>query len=276
VEAGHDVALVVSRPDTRRGRGGAPSPSPVKAAALELGLPVSDRLEDVLDAGVELAVVVAYGRIVPRPVLDALDFVNIHFSLLPRWRGAAPVERAILAGDDVTGVCVIRLEEGVDTGPILGRRTLPIGADEHASSLLARLSAEGAELLVDLLSGGAGELGPGQAQIGDATYAAKLEPADLCLHWDAPADALARVVRLDGAWTTFRHRRLRVLDARAGAAPAAGAPGALHGTTVSTGSGSLDLHRVQPEGGRPMAAADWCHGVRPLEGELLGAGETGR
>ena len=118
VAAGHEVVLVVSQPDKRRGRGGALLPSPVKAAAVELGLPVTERVDDLLDAGAELGVVVAYGRLIHPHVLAVLPMINLHFSLLPRWRGAAPVERAILAGDPVTGVCVMALEEGLDTGPV--------------------------------------------------------------------------------------------------------------------------------------------------------------
>ena len=275
VAAGHDVALAVSRADTRRGRGGAHQPSAVKAAALDLGIPVSDRLDDVLDAGVELAVVVAYGRLVPARLLDALDFVNLHFSLLPRWRGAAPVERAILAGDEVTGVCVIRLEEGLDTGPVLARRDVPMG-DEHAGALRQRLADEGAALLVELLAAGVEHFGPGQPQQGEATYAAKLDPAELRLDWHQPAAQLHRVVRLDRAWTTLRGSRLRVLEARAEARPAPGPPGALRGDAVDTGEGVLVLETVQPEGRRPMAAADWSRGIRPGPEELLGAEEGGR
>ncbi|MSZ87756.1 MAG: hypothetical protein F2585_00275, partial [Actinobacteria bacterium] len=121
VSAGFEIALVVTRPDRRRGRGGELSPSPVKAAATELGLPVTDDLEAVLDAGVDLAVVVAYGRIIPMRILEQVPMVNLHFSLLPRWRGAAPVERALLAGDAVTGVCLMEVAEGLDTGAIYSR-----------------------------------------------------------------------------------------------------------------------------------------------------------
>lgn len=274
-EGGHDVALVVSRADTRRGRGGAHQPSAVKAAALELGIPVSDRLDDVLDAGAELAVVVAYGRLVPVRLLEALDFVNVHFSLLPRWRGAAPVERAILAGDEVTGVCVMRLEEGLDTGPVLARREVPMDGN-HAATLRHRMAVEGGALLVALLAGGAGALGPGEPQQGEPTYAVKIDPAELRLQWRQPAAQLHRVVRLDRAWTTFRGQRLRVLDARPEAGPAHGRPGELHGDAVDTGDGVLVLETVQPEGRRPMSAADWRRGVRPDEGELLGAEEVAR
>ncbi|HMK62099.1 MAG TPA: methionyl-tRNA formyltransferase, partial [Acidimicrobiales bacterium] len=126
VAAGHEVALVVSRSDARRGRGSAVSPSPVSAAAERLGLRRTDQLQQATEVSADLGVVVAYGRIVPAAVLEALDMINLHFSLLPRWRGAAPVERAILAGDTVTGLCIMRLEAGLDTGPVLARRELPM------------------------------------------------------------------------------------------------------------------------------------------------------
>jgi methionyl-tRNA formyltransferase len=312
VAAGHEIAVVVSRADTRRGRGAKETPSAVKQAALELGLAVSDRLDDVLDAGAELAVVVAYGRIVPARVLDVVPMINVHFSLLPRWRGAAPVERAILAGDAVTGVCVMRLEAGLDTGPVLARREVTIGADEHAASLVGRLSAAGAALVTEVLAGGVAGLGPGQPQVGEETYAAKLEPGEFRLDWEQPAEMVERVVRLDRAWTTFRGERLRVLEARpladgprpahASATPAAGCilvPGigegsvagedsvagegsvvgeetdgvGRDGAVVQCGSGRLALIRVQPAGKRPMGAADWRRGVRPEAGERLGQSE---
>src|SRR5580698_5163295 len=135
VEAGHDLALCVTRPDRKRGRGGALSPSPVKAAALELGLAVTHSMQDLVTADVELAVVVAYGRIIPASLLAQIPMVNLHFSLLPRWRGAAPVERALLAGDAETGVCLMKLEEGLDTGPVYGRLSVPIGDEEDLSTL---------------------------------------------------------------------------------------------------------------------------------------------
>jgi methionyl-tRNA formyltransferase len=282
VEAGHEIALVVSRADTRRGRGGELSPSAVKQAALDLGLPVSDTLDDVLGAGVELAVVVAYGRIVPQRVLDAVAMINVHFSLLPRWRGAAPVERAILAGDDVTGVCVMRLEAGLDTGPVLATSSLAIDPDEHAAALVGRLSEAGAALVVGVLADGVAALGPGEPQEGEATYAAKLDPGEFRLDWRRPAPEVLRVIRLDRAWTTFRGERLRILGARliddeqaeAGAGPDAAGAGTLGGEgdtpVVACGSGLLELVEVQPAGKRPMAAADWRRGVRPAPGEILG------
>jgi methionyl-tRNA formyltransferase len=275
---------VVSRADTRRGRGTATTPSPVKASAKALGLPVSDSLEDVVGVGAELAVVVAYGRIIPARILDVLPMVNVHFSLLPRWRGAAPVERAILAGDTLTGVCVMRLEAGLDTGPVLERVELRIGPDEHASALLNRLSAAGAELLVEVLADGVAALGPGEPQVGEPTYAAKLDPSEFQLHFSDGADSLHRIVRLDRAWTTFRGERLRVLGARPLPADIADRPGpgrvtdatdATDAVIVGCGSDSaLELVDVQPAGKKPMAAADWRRGVRLEPGERLGGPET--
>ena len=213
VAAGHDIALCVTRPDRRRGRGGAVTPSPVKEAALELGLPVSHSMEDVADAGVELAVVVAYGRIIPLTLLERVPMVNLHFSLLPRWRGAAPVERAILAGDPVTGVCLMKLEEGLDTGPVYARREVPIGNDTDLAALRPELVEVGSALLVECLVGGLAGLPVPEPQEGEPTIASKLTPEDLHLQWGDTAVQLHRVVRLDRAWTTFRGRRLGILEA---------------------------------------------------------------
>src|SRR5262249_51175394 len=154
--AGHDVALVVTQPDRRRGRGGEASPSPVKAAAEELNLPVvtpersREVVDDVAATRADLGVVVAFGQLLPQALLDAVPhgFVSVHFSLLPRWRGAARVERALLAGDVETGVCIMALEAGLDTGPVYARERTPIGAQETAGELRARLVVVGTELLV--------------------------------------------------------------------------------------------------------------------------------
>ena len=172
VDAGHDVALVVSRADRRRGRNAEPTPSPVKAAALAAGLAVTDRIEDAVEAvrpAADLGVVVAYGRLIKAPVLGAFPMVNAHFSLLPRWRGAAPVERAILAGDRETGVCLMVIEEGLDTGGVYARRAVPIASDETADHLRARLVAIASEMLVPLLAGGAAGLGSPEPQVGEPT-----------------------------------------------------------------------------------------------------------
>lgn len=271
VTAGHDVRLVVSQPDRRRGRGGALVASPVKAAAADLGLPVTDRLDDVLDSGAELAVVVAYGRIVPQRVLDAVPMVNVHFSLLPRWRGAAPVERALLAGDEVTGVCLMRLEAGLDTGPVLARQPVAIGPDEQADELTARLARVGADLLVATLTGGPSALGAGEPQQGEPTYAAKIDPAELRIDWARPADAVVRLVRLGRAYTSFRGQRLLVLRGAPGPATTASPGTLLPVATVAAGDGgSVRLLTVQPEGRRPVDGVAWWHGARPRTDERLG------
>jgi len=265
VEAGHDVALVITRPDQRRGRGPARSPSPVKAEAQQLGIPVATELETALEAGAQLGVVVAYGRLVPAATLARLPMVNLHFSLLPRWRGAAPVERAILAGDEVTGVSVMALVPALDAGPMYGSAAVLIEPEEHVGQLQVRLVEVGSRLLVDLL---AGPLPVPRPQTGEVTYAAKLRPAELELDWRRSADELERVVRLDGAWTTWRGRRLRVLDAEVvPTMTGAAAPGQLHADVVATGEGGLRLLVVQPEGKRPMRATTWLRGVRPGPGE---------
>ena len=279
VDAGHDVAVVVSRADARRGRGAERSPSAVKQAALDFGLPVTDRLDDVTGVGAELGVVVAYGRIVPRSVLDALPMVNVHFSLLPRWRGAAPVERAVLAGDGDTGVCLMRLEEGLDTGPVVSSVVVRVGEREHVSPLRARLAVAGAGLLVDALAHGVEGLGPGEPQRGEPTYADKVRMDELRLDWVRPAAELERVVRLDRAWTTVAGRRLLVLDAVAHpdrSPPGADAPGVLVGTEVRTGGGVLELLVVQPAGRTPVGAAEWRRGLRHGAATRLGDEEADR
>lgn len=267
VEAGHDVVLVVSQPDRKRGRGGDLLPSPVKAAATELGLAVTERVDDLLSAGAELGVVVAYGRLIRPHVLAVLPMVNVHFSLLPRWRGAAPVERAILAGDTRTGVCLMALEEGLDTGPVYACEEVEIGAEETADELRARLVRLGTDLLVGALRDGLPEP---RAQEGEPTYASKLEPSEHHLDWSRRAEELARVVRIGQAWTTFRGRRLKVLRARA--VPDGPAPGTIEPQTlrVGTAAGALELVEVQPEGKGPQAAAAWRNGARPGPGEALG------
>jgi methionyl-tRNA formyltransferase len=268
--AGHDIRIVVSRADRRRGRGSTTGPSPVKLAALNLGIPVTERIDDVIDSGAELGVVVAFGRIIRPHVLAAVPLVNLHFSLLPRWRGAAPVERAILAGDTETGVCLMTLDEGLDTGPIHACRVVPIGTEETVDELRAALVEEGTDLLLQQLRDG---LSPAVPQTGTATYAAKIEPSELRLDWTQPAVQLHRVVRLGRAWTTFRGHRLRVLRAHVVPSPPSsdGAePGELVGLAVRAGQDALELVEVQPEGRAPMAARDWRRGAHPRPDELLG------
>ncbi|HVE46407.1 MAG TPA: methionyl-tRNA formyltransferase [Acidimicrobiales bacterium] len=266
---GHDIRIVVTQPDRRRGRGAGLVPTPVKAAALEAGLTVTDRVDDVLEAGVELGIVVAYGRLIKPHVLEQVPMINLHFSLLPRWRGAAPVERAILAGDTETGVCVMALEEGLDTGPVYRREVVTIGADETAEELRSRLVEVGTVLLVEALRDGLGEP---EAQQGEPTYAAKLDVEEAHLDWERPAVELHRLVRIGRAWTTFRDHRLRVLRAKLHDGEAQAPPaGVIDGLVVGTGDGlGLELVGVQPEGKPPMPAAAWQNGARPHPGERLG------
>jgi methionyl-tRNA formyltransferase len=263
--AGYEIPLVVSRADTRRGRGGAMVASPVKAAALELGIPVSDRVDDVLDVGADLGVVVAFGRIIRPHVLAEVPMINLHFSLLPRWRGAAPVERAVLAGDTETGVCVMAVEEGLDTGGVYRRVTTPIGPDVTAEELRRELTAVGTDLLLSTLAEG---LGTPETQVGEVTYAEKIDPAELAIDWRRPAVELHRLVRIGGAWTTFRGKRLKIWSARL--APAGPVPGGIDGLVVGAGDGAIELVEVQPEGKGRQPAAAWRNGARPAPDERLG------
>jgi methionyl-tRNA formyltransferase len=270
--AGHDVALVITRADKRRGRGSAVGPSPVRAAAEELGLPVRTpaRAREVVDevraSGAPLGVVVAYGQLLPPALLDALPlgFVNVHFSLLPRWRGAAPVERAILAGDRETGVCIMTLEEALDTGPVHASARTAIGPDETAGELRARLAELGTDLLLEVLP----DIGTRQPepQRGEPTYAEKLSTAEFRIDPEQAAEQLARLVRAGnpspGAWFTVGGRRVKILRAHAEAAPS-GAPGQVSWPgQLITGDGTLLLDEVQVEGKRPMGADAWLTGLR--------------
>lgn len=256
VEAGHEIVLVVTRVDKRRGRGSDLSPSPVKAAAIELGLPVSHDVDDVMTAvsrdGAELGVVVAFGRIIKPHVLDRIPMVNLHFSLLPRWRGAAPVERALLAGDDVTGVCVMALEEGLDTGGVHARRKVPIGAETTAAELRAELVEVGTALLVETLDRPLESwIDRPEPQTGEVTYAAKFVGSDFEIDWSKPAEEIHRLIRVGGAWTTFRGKRLKINAAR-------------------LDDGVLVPTAVQPEGKAAMSFESWRNGARPSADELFG------
>jgi methionyl-tRNA formyltransferase len=278
--AGHEIALVVTQPDKRRGRGSEPSPSPVRAAAEALDLPVRtpqksrEVIDEVSASGAELGVVVAFGQLLPPALLEAVPhgFVNVHFSLLPRWRGAAPVERAVLAGDRETGVSIMALEAGLDTGPVFARERTPIGAQETAGELRARLVTLGTELLVTTLPR-VPELTPTPQQ-GEPTYADKLSVDQFALDWERSAEELARVVRAGnprpGAWTTDHGTRLKIWRARALSAGIDAPPGTVFGhTRVATGEGALELVEVQPEGRRAMDANAWLAGRRAPDA-LLG------
>jgi methionyl-tRNA formyltransferase len=258
-EAGFDVRLAVTNPDTRRGRGSGTTPSPVKAAALELGIAVSHDVDAVLDAGADLGVVVAFGRIIRPHVLEALPMVNLHFSLLPRWRGAAPVERAILAGDDRTGVDLMVVEEGLDTGAVHARAELTIAPDETAADLRERLVDVGTELLVSSLQRGLGDPSP---QVGEPVYAHKLRGDDLHIDWSGSADQIHRQVRVGGAWTTLAGERFKVW--RTSLEPSG------DGVVHPTGTTPIELLEVQPAGKARMAASAWANGARWSDRDRLG------
>lgn len=269
-EAGYEIALVVSQPDARRGRGSSRSSSPVKAAALRLGLPTADDLAalDCVDA--DLGVVVAYGRKIPERLLDRMAFVNLHFSLLPRWRGPVPLERAILAGDERTGVCLMAVGSELDSGGVYRSTEVAIGPDETLAELRERLTELGTRLLLDALADGFGEPTPQQ---GEPLHAAKISTAERELRWEQSALDVHRRVRAGGAFTSFRGRRLAVqrtaLVAEA-AREISLAPGQLAGTVVGTGDGLIELLEVQPEGKPRRSAADWVNGARPRPTDRLG------
>lgn len=270
VEAGYEIPLVVTGEDKRRGRGGVTTPSPVKQAALELDLPISTDLEAVLGVDADLGVVVAFGRLIPSAVLDELAMVNIHFSLLPRWRGAAPVERALLAGDQETGVCLMVVDRALDTGDVYRRDVVSIGHHETADELRSRLVEVGVTQLIGALDVG---LGVPEPQVGEPVYAAKLTSGDLRVDWTRTAEEVHRLIRVGGAWTTFRGRRVKIL----GAAPVCGGPGPgrLDGVVVGAGDGALELAEVQPEGRSVLSASAWLRGARPTSDDRLGGDHPG-
>ena len=265
--AGHDIRLVVTRPDTRRGRGLEASASPVKQAAEQLGLLVTHTPADVVLSGAELGVVVAYGRLIKPDVLAVVPMVNVHFSLLPRWRGAAPVERAVLAGDAETGVCLMELEEGLDTGPVYARAVTAIGPDETADELRRHLGQMGTELLLKNLAVG---LAAPEPQMGEPTYASKISADELRLDFAQAAAICNRVVRVGRAWTMWRGKRLLVHKARVSGEQRGLSAGQVQADKVGTAEGALELLVVQPEGKPPMDGAAWARGARPQPGERLG------
>ena len=269
-EAGHDILLVVTQPDRRRGRGGATSPSPVKALALELGIPVSHVVDDVLGVNAELGVVVAFGKLIKPHVLEALPMINVHFSLLPRWRGAAPVERALLAGDTEIGVCIMDVDVTLDTGAVYARDIVPIGERDTADDLRNTLVEAGTGLLLDVLSG---DMPTPEPQSGEPTYAEKFKPEEWEVDWSTPATQVDRWIRSGQAWTTFRGKRLRVVAADLVDTPTdVPSPGTLaeDGESVGAGSGAVRLVQVQPEGKGPMMWSEFANGAQPKPGETFG------
>jgi methionyl-tRNA formyltransferase len=262
VEAGHDVELVLTRPDRKRGRGGVLTPSPVKACAQEFGLTIGHRLSDLDELEVERGVVVAYGRLLSAELLARIPMLNVHFSLLPRWRGAAPVERAILAGDHETGVSIMTLEEDLDTGPVHSERRVVVG-EKRLTVLLDELATLGARALTEVLAS-AELLANPRAQHGEATYAAKLTKEDHHLHSSSSAVQLTRIVRLGRAFAFVNGRRLLVEEATVDQVDVAPGAIALHDGRVLLGAsdGAIALERVRPESAKSMSALAWWSGAR--------------
>jgi methionyl-tRNA formyltransferase len=290
IEAGHDVAALVTQPDREKGRGRALAPPPLKPVAEARGVPVHQprrvrepAAQELLRAlAPDIQVVVAYGQILPRSVIDIPPggTVNVHGSLLPRYRGAAPVQWAIVNGERETGVTTMLIDEGLDTGPTLLSRSTPIGADETAADLEPRLAVLGAELLVETLAGlAAGTLKATPQDHGRATLAPLIRKEDGRLDWTMPAEPLSRRVRgfhpWPGTFALWRDQPLKVLRARPEAdGPAA--PGEIvavdkGGVVVGCGQGTrLRLVEAQPESRRPMSAAAWAAGVRLAPGARFG------
>ena len=282
IESGIRVEAVVTRPDKRRGRGSETSPSPVKATAVRFNIPCFDSIDVVLahlhhqesSVGV-IGVVVAYGRILKEPLISLIPLVNLHFSLLPRWRGAAPVERAILSGDATTGSSIMQIEEGLDTGGVYAVEEVDILSHESADELRSRLGVVGARQLVQLLHNGFPQPAP---QNGEPVHAEKISPAELQIHWSQPAINAQRQVRVGGAFTYFCNSRVKVLDAcvynndaenTADTIVAAGEIVQLRkdGVVVQTANGQLLVSQVQAESKKPMLARDWANGLRVAVGD---------
>ncbi|MSU88154.1 methionyl-tRNA formyltransferase [Rhodobacteraceae bacterium 2CG4] len=279
--ADHEIACVYTQPPRPAGRGKKPRPSPVQARAEALGLPVrhpaslkgAEAQADFAALNAELAVVAAYGLILPRAILDApaQGCLNIHASLLPRWRGAAPIHRAIMAGDTETGVCIMRMEAGLDTGPVLARRATPIGAEETTGELHDRLARIGAALVAETLA--ALPLPEVPQPEDGVTYAAKIDKADARIDWTRPADEVARQIRglapFPGAWTEAGGERIKLLGARP--ANGAGAPGTvLAGLTVACGTGAVEITRAQRAGRAAQDADSFLRGLALPAGTTLG------
>lgn len=272
LHAHHEIVAVYCQPPRPAGRGKADRPSPVQARAEALGLPVRhpvslrnpEAVAEFAALGADVAVVVAYGLILPQAVLDAprLGCLNIHASLLPRWRGAAPIHRAIMAGDRETGVCIMQMEAGLDTGPVLLREAVEIGAEETTAELHDRLSALGARLVVDALDRLPLPVVPQPAE--GVTYAAKIDKAEARVDWSRPAVEVDRLIRglspFPGAWVEVNGERVKLLRSRL--AEGQGAPGqVLHGFTLACGEGAVEITEAQREGKRPMPATEVLRGL---------------
>jgi methionyl-tRNA formyltransferase len=289
LEAGHEVVAVYSQPPRAAGRGMALRKSPVQQAAEETGLAVltPERLKSAEESArfasltPDVAVVVAYGLILPKPILDAPKYgaLNLHASLLPRWRGAAPINRAIMAGDTETGVAVMRITEGLDAGPVCLEARAPIGADETAGELHDALATCGARLMVHALSaleGGGLDCRP-QAE-GGVTYAEKIDPAETRIDWSRPAREVHNLIRglspYPGAWfeIDLNGKPERIKALRSTLANGTGAPGLAldNKLTIACGEGAVRLVEVQRAAKRPMSADDFLRGATIAHGTVLG------
>jgi methionyl-tRNA formyltransferase len=285
----HEVAAVLTRPDARAGRGRALQPSPVAQVAAEHGIEVwkharprePEFQQRLLRLAPDACPIVAYGGLIPPAALavPVHGWINLHFSLLPAWRGAAPVQHAIWHGDDITGASTFELEEGLDTGPVYGTVAEPIGPRDTAGDLLERLAVCGAELLAQTLDGvAAGRLQPLPQPSDGVSFAPKIDVADARLDFDRPAVALDRQIRActpaPGAWTMFRGERLAITaavpDEAAGALPPGRLLAGRREAWVGTATVPLRLVRVKGQGKKEMAGGDWARGVRPAPDERCG------
>jgi methionyl-tRNA formyltransferase len=284
----HEVVAVLTRPHARAGRGRREVASPVEQLAVKEGLQVlspprlsdPDFLEQLVDLRPDCCPVVAYGALIPRAALAIPEYgwVNLHFSLLPAWRGAAPVQRSLLSGDEITGASTFQIEAGLDTGPVYGVVTELIQPTDTSGDLLGRLAETGAQLLVATMDGiEEGELEPRPQPADGVSIAPKLTPDDAHVDWTKPAQHIDRQIRActpaPGAWTTFRGDRLKLGPVRPVPDAPALAPGELRATKTETLAGTgthpVALGEVQPQGKQRMAAADWARGVRPADGDAL-------
>ncbi|MDX1780846.1 MAG: methionyl-tRNA formyltransferase [Thalassovita sp.] len=282
VEAGHDIAAVYCQPPRPAGRGKKDRPTPVHARALELGLevrhPVSlkspEEQADFAALNADVAVVVAYGLILPQAILDAPKYgcLNIHASLLPRWRGAAPIHRAIMAGDAETGICIMQMEAGLDTGPVLLRETMPIGPEETTAGLHDRLSEMGSHLIVEALAR-LDDLEPEPQPEEGVTYAHKIDKAEAAVDWSAPAKEVDRKIRglspFPGAFIEHEGQRIKLLASCL--AQGTGAPGEIldDNLTVACGSGAVRLLRLQRAGKAAQDADIFLRGLPLPKGTRL-------
>ncbi len=280
--AGHEIVAVYSQPPRRAGRGKKARPSPVQKCAEGLGLEVltplnfKDEMDRVAFAAhrADVAVVVAYGLILPQAVLDMpkLGCLNIHASLLPRWRGAAPIQRAIMAGDARTGVCIMQMEAGLDTGPVIARRETEISAADTAASLHDRLADIGAGLIVEVLATARFNAEP-QLEAG-VTYASKIDKSEAMVDWGQPAETVDRLIRgispFPGAWCEMKGERVKLLGSALAAGSGEAGVALDDEFTIACGSGAVRLTKLQRAGKGPMAAGDFARGFPLLKREKLG------